>query len=279
MDRRKFLKNSALTATAFSLFPAMACKPNDPKTGLILYTVRDLMNENPAKTLDMVAALGYNWLEAAGYAEGKLYNMKPNLFKQLVEERGMQLISGHNSLNEKNLDEVINTCAEAGLKYTIMPSLPKKWNSSLDGFKEAAEFLNKAGEKSKAVGIQLGFHNHQVEFLPIDNEIPFDIMVNNTDPENVIFEIDLAWIIAAGQSPVDYFKKYPGRFELWHIKDLNIDKKDETLGLGTVDFETIFAKVNESGMKYFFIEQDNCIKYSPEESIKISRDYLLKNIL
>lgn len=279
MDRRKFLKNSALSITAFSVFPAIACNPVDPKTGVILYTVRDLMKENPAKTLDMISALGFNWIEAAGYADGKFYNMKPGLFRQLVEERNMHLISSHNNLNDNNIDEVVSACAEAGLKYTIMPSLPKEWRNSLDGYKKAAELLNKAGEKSKAAGIKLGYHNHQFEFLSIDDVIPFDFLANNTDPENVIFELDLAWITAAGQNPVDYFEKYPKRFELWHVKDLSIDKKDETLGLGTIDFKPIFDKIDQSGMKYFFIEQDNCIKFPPEESIKMSRDFLVKNIL
>jgi sugar phosphate isomerase/epimerase len=279
MDRRRFLKKSTLATTALSLFPIMACSPDDPKTGLILYTVRDLMKENPDKTLDMISGLGFNWIEAAAYADGKFYNMKPVHFKQMVVDRGMQLISSHVAFNHNNLDEVIDAGAEAGLKYIILPYLPMAWTDSIDGFKKAAEFLNTAGEKSKTVGIQLGFHNHQVEFLPIDNEIPFNILAKNTDPENVIFELDLAWITAAGQNPVDYFEKYPNRFELWHVKDLSADKKAETLGLGTIDFNPIFDKVSLSGMKYFFIEQDNCTKYTPEESIKMSREYLLNNIL
>lgn len=278
MKRRKFIKTTtaALAATAF--IPSFGCKM-ERKTGLILYTVRGDMNKDAEATLDKIAELGYNWLEAANYADGKFYGREPAEFKNMIESRDMSLISSHNGLNPDNVDEVVGAASEAGLKYLVMPSLGRDWSGSLDGFKQAAEFMNKAGEKCKANGMKLGFHNHSIEFMEIDGQVPYDILLENTEPENVIFELDLAWIIAAEKNPVDYFEKYPGRFELWHVKDLSEDKHDATLGEGTIDFIPIFEKAKISGMKYFFIEQDNCKTHSPLESIEISKNFLLNQVL
>ncbi|MCD4769592.1 MAG: sugar phosphate isomerase/epimerase [Bacteroidales bacterium] len=279
MKRRNFIKRTAYASTAIAFIPSFACSSPIKKTGLILYTVRDDMNNNPEGTLDKIAEIGFNWLEAANYANGQFYKMKPSEFRQKVESRGMTLISSHNRLSSENVDEVVNAAAEAGLKYLVMPSLPGSWMESLDGYKEAADFLNMAGEKCKSMGMKVGFHNHSIEFVPIDGQIPYDLMVENTDPDFVTFELDLAWIIAGGQKPEDYFNKYPGRFELLHIKDLSEDKKDATLGEGTIDFVPIFEHVSTAAMKYFFIEQDNCKTHTPIESIEISRNYLLDNVL
>lgn len=278
MDRRNFLRTTATVSAAFALMPAMACSSLERKTGLILYTVRGDMDKDPMGTLDQIAKLGFNWLEAANYSQGKFYDMKPSVFKKAIEERGMQLISSHNGLNAENVDEVIGAAAEAGLKYLVMPSLPGNWRSSPDAYKEAAQFMNEAGLKCKDHGMKLGFHNHHTEFIPMDGIIPYDILVKNTEPGLVTFELDLAWITKGEQNPIDYFKKYPGRFELLHIKDLSTELHDATLGEGTIDFAPIFKEVKLAGMKYFFIEQDSCKTHTPLESIKISRDYLFSTV-
>lgn len=279
MQRRKFIKTTAAASAAMAIMPSFACSETDPKTGLILYTVRGEMNTDALGTLDKIAEIGYNWLEAASYSDGKFYGMKPAEFRRVIGERGMELISSHNGLSPENLDEVVGAAAEAGLKYLVMPSLPGKWMRSLDAYREAADFMNKAGIKCKDAGMKLGFHNHHGEFIPIDDQIPYDILVENTDPDLVCFQVDLAWIQKGEQSAVDYFKKYPGRFELWHIKDLSDDLRDATLGEGNVDFVPIFEQSKLAGMKYFFVEQDSSRKRTPLENIRISRDYLLSNII
>jgi len=108
--------------------------------------------------------------------------------------------------------------------------------------------------------------------------VPFDILADRTDEDIVTFEMDLAWITAAGKDPLDYFRKYSGRFEMWHLKDLTPDKQDATLGEGIIDFKPIIAKYRQAGMKYWFIEQDNCTTHSPMESIVISRNYFLEKL-
>ncbi|MEA1885882.1 MAG: sugar phosphate isomerase/epimerase [Bacteroidota bacterium] len=279
MKRRRFIQTTVAGATAAMIMPTFACSPGEKKTGLILYTVRNEMANDAEGTLDKIAEIGYNWLEAAGYADGKFHGHKPSEFRKMIENRGMELISSHNGLSPENLDEVVGAASEAGLQYIVIPSLPFNMMSSLDGLKEAADFMNTAGEKCRENGMKLGFHNHWVEFEPVEGEIPYDLFLNNTNPALVTFELDLAWITRSGNDPIEYFKKYPGRFELLHVKDLSEKNEDATLGEGTIDFKPIFAEAGTAGMKYFFIEQDKCRTHTPIESIEISRNYLLENVL
>jgi sugar phosphate isomerase/epimerase len=279
VTRRDFLKKAGIAAAATVLLPSMGFKTKKMKTGLILYTVRNEMMKDPDGTLKAVAEMGYNWVEAANYSNGLFYNQKPADFRKKVESFGMKFISSHNGgLNISNIDKVVTDCSEAGLKYVVLPSLPNEWGKSLDGYKQAADFFNLAGEKCKKAGMKFGFHNHSVEFKPIDNQIPYDILLKNTDPKLVFFELDLCWITAGDQSAVDYINKYPGRFKILHMKDMSADKKDATMGEGIIDFKPVFALTGKAGMKYFFVEQDNCKTHTPLDSAKISRDFLLNNL-
>lgn len=279
MKRRSFIGSAAAVAAAAVIAPGWACARRDPKTGLILYTVRDDMAVNPEATLDAVAAAGYNWIEAAGYNDGLFHNTKPAQFRKMVESRGMSLVSSHNGLDINNMDRVLGDAAEAGLMYVVVPSLPGSTFQSVDAIKRAADMLNMAGKKSVALGMKAGFHNHSVEFREVEGEIPYDILLNNTDPELVCFELDLAWITAAGADPLDYFERYPGRFELLHVKDLSPDGRDATLGEGIIDFAPFFRAAAMAGMLYHFIEQDNCITHTPLETIQISRSFLIEKVL
>ncbi len=279
MKRRNFIKTTIAGATAAIVVPSFACSADVKKTGLILYTVRNEMEKDAEATLDRIAEIGYNWLEAASYADGKFYGKKPADFRKMIESRGMKLISSHNGLNRNNLNEVTGAAAEAGLQYLVIPSLPHNWMNSVDALMETAEFMNTAGEKCREYGMKLGFHNHWTEFETVEGQLPYDVFLNNTEPGLVTFQLDLAWVTRSGNDPVEYFEKFPGRFELWHVKDLSEEKEDTTLGEGTMDFTQIFEKASTAGMKYFFVEQDNCRTHTPLESIEISRNYLLENIL
>ena len=249
------------------------------KTGLALYTIRDAMSKDPAAALAEVASIGYNWVEAAGHSDGKFYGFAPREFGKLVRKTGMMPISSHSPLRPDNYEKMVEDAAGAGMQYIMLPSLPNEWSSTIDGYQRAADFLNKAGGKCKKEGIKLGFHNHQTEFKEINGRVPYDVLLENTDPKLVIFEIDLAWITAAGKDPIFYFRKYPGRFEVWHMKDLTPEKQDATLGEGIIDFKPILAEAQSAGMKYWFLEQDNCRTHTPMGSIKISRDYYLKKLI
>jgi len=280
VTRRDFLKKAGIAAAAKAILASLEFKPADKQTGLALYTVRQNMQKDMDGTLKAVADIGYNWIEAANYSNGLFYGMKPADFRKKVESFGLQLISSHNGgLNTDNIDKVVADASEVGLKYLVLPSLPGDYGKSLDGYKRAADFFNLAGEKCMKADMKFGFHNHFIEFKPIEDQIPYDILVKNTDPELVIFELDLCWITAGGQSAVEYINKFPGRYELWHMKDMSPEKRDATIGEGTIDFKPIYALADKAGLKYWFVEQDYCKTHTPLESAKISRDFLINNIL
>lgn len=277
--RRSFIRKSGLALTAAAVIPSLAFRKSDPKTGLILYTVRRDMTRDAVGTIAAVAAMGYNWIEATGYSQGKFHGLAPAEFSRVVKDNGMKCISTHNSINRENAEQMTDDAAAAGLKYLILPSLPGAWSRSADGFREAADFMNFAGALCKSKGLKFGFHNHSVEFQEIEGVVPFDLLAEGTDPKLVTFEIDLCWITAAGKNPVDYFRKYPGRFELWHFKDMTPEKRDATMGEGIIDFKPIVEEIKLSGMKYHFVEQDNCVTHTPLESARISRDFIINKLL
>jgi len=278
--RRNFIIKTVLVATAMPLIKneLFASSAPSKKTGLALYTIRDAMAKDPAASLAEVAATGFNWVEAADHNNGMFYKLKPKEFGRLVTKAGLELISTHSAIKPDNDDAMVDDAAEAGCKYLILPSLPHEWSSSLDGYKKAAEYFNRFGEKCRKAGIIFGFHNHQEEFLEKDGKIPYNILLERTDEKLVIYEMDMAWITAAGKDPLDYFKKYPGRFEVWHLKDLSDARQDATLGEGIIDFKPIIAKYKLAGMKYWFIEQDTCRTHTPMESITISRNYFMSEL-
>ncbi len=279
--RRDFLMKSALVAAAIPLIKTDMLGSGRPskKTGLALYTIRDLMGKDPSAALAEASSIGYNWVEAADHRNRKFYGISPKDFGKLVKKAGMEAVSSHSQINPENHEQMIEDAAEAGMKYIMLPSLPQDWSSSLEGYQRAADFFNKAGEKCRKAGITFGFHNHQIEFKEIDGRVPYDLLLENTDPKLVIFELDIAWITAAGKDPVAYFKKYPGRFGVWHLKDLTPEKQDATLGEGIIDFKPILAEAKTAGMKYWFVEQDHCRTHTPLESITISRNYYLNNLI
>ena len=279
--RRNFVKQSALVVTAIPLISneLFASSRASKKTGLALYTIRDEMGKDPAGALARAAEIGFNWVEAADYKERKFYGFQPKEFGKLVRNTGMVPLSTHSQIRPENEDQTIEDTAEAGIKYLMLPSLPGEWMGSADNFQKNADYFNKVGEKCKKAGLKFGFHNHQIEFKEINGRVPYDILLEKTDPKLVIFELDIAWITAAGKDPLAYFSKYPGRFEVWHMKDLSPEKDDATLGEGVIDFKPILAKAKTAGMQYWFLEQDNCRTHSPMESIAISRNYYLNTLL
>jgi sugar phosphate isomerase/epimerase len=282
-DRRTFIKKSGTFAIG-SLFlsSVMSCaKEKTKEIGLQIYSVRNQLKEDLKGTLKQIAKIGYKWIELADYRNGKFYDKSPADFKKLVNDLGMEIISSHTGVEIKgvgmgNPEKIANAHAELGAKYVIKPRLAEERRVSADSYKEVAEELNKIGEIMKSRGLKFGYHNHDFEFESVDGSIPYDILLSETDKELVTFEIDLYWIKKAGKNAIDYFNKYPGRFELYHIKDM--DNTEESyfteVGTGIINFEELFACKNIAGMKYFFIEQDNYRNYTPLESIKISFDYL-----
>jgi sugar phosphate isomerase/epimerase len=316
IQRRKFLKQtSALAlgllasrfANAQSLLNPMATTP----VGLQLYTLGDLMTTDPKGTLQKLAAIGYKELETAGSQKGNYYGYTPKEFVAMAKDLGLHWRSAHvggvaftmdqimktaktaadstriqkmaerfkampKMLNFKdNYQQLADDAAAGGVTYMVCSSIPV---NTLDEIKMAVEVFNKAGEACKKAGVQFAYHNHQTEFDEIEGQRPFDYILSNTDKEMVKMELDLAWATKANQDPVTLFNQHPGRFPLWHVKDLDkVNKNPAEVGSGIVDFKRIFANSKESGMKYFFVEQDQAPK--PLQNVTNSYNYLNKLLI
>ena len=277
-NRRNFLRTSVALAAATMISPTFAFAPEKKVIGLQLYTVRDKIKLDLKSTLEKVAKIGYNSDEAAGYnvAEGTFYGMTPKAFAEFLNGLGMPLTSSHTTFELDTAEKVIADAASTGAKYIIYPFLADKFRTNLDGWKATAEKFNKMGEIAKKNGIQFGYHNHAFEFEKMEDQIPYDLLLSQTDPSLVTFEMDLYWVTKGGYNPVDYFKKYPGRFQLWHVKDMT--KTDDMffapVGSGRIDFSGIFAEKKTAGMKNFFVEQDSFKDMDAFDSIEMSFKYL-----
>ena len=249
--------------------------------GLALYTLRDAMTEDPKGTLETVATDGYLNIEAAGYDNGLFYNMTPSDFKSFAEEINLHPVSTHQgSVTLENADEMIADVKAAGFEYFVIPVPPmgmftfdaESMTMGMDGTAEKlAGVLTTLGEKCNEAGLKLLYHNHDFEFKKGENGVTLiNYLLENTDPELVNFQMDLYWVVKAGADPVAYFEKYPGRFKLWHVKDMDDEGRFAPVGKGTIDFARILAKKEKSGMQYYFVEQDQTFNHTPLEAIKIS---------
>lgn len=297
-SRRNFLKKSIASTLGIITLGSSACTINTSehrksKIGLILYTVRDAMSEDVAGTLKKVADLGYKELELADYNNGKFYGYAPNVFKKLVEDLGLKIISSHTQVEARgitleNAQKMADDHADLGVKYCVQPWVEEK-DRSIDSYKKMVGDWNKVGEIMKKTGIQFAYHNHNFEFENLDGIIPYyDIILAELDPELVTMELDLFWATKAGQDPLKMFTRYPGRFQLLHVKDMYINeqpffdlrKEDMApVGKGVIDFKSILSAKELSGMKHFFVEDDNQGNGKPFEMLETSIDNLKKKIL
>ena len=274
-SRRTFIKNTALFAAGASLMPKslFALPKKAERLGLQLYTVRDAMHADPAGTLKKIADAGYKNIEHANYADRKFYGYTVTDFKKLLADTGLNMISGHVILTAKYWDAskndftdtwkyAVSDAAEAGQQYLISPWLDDNLLHDESAFKAFMQVLNKSGELCKKNGLTFGYHNHNFEFTNKFGDLPlYDVMLNNTDPSLVAQQLDIGNMFAAGASPMDYIMKYPGRFELIHVKD--VIRKDDgkyentLLGKGIVPLGDILKAARKTGgTSQFIIEQE-----------------------
>jgi len=255
--------------------------------GLALYTLRDNMASDAKTTLKAVADSGYKYIEAAGYDDGKFYGMTPVEFKKTLKELGLKPISSHQStVTLENADKMIADVKSAGFKYFVIPIPPMGLFTFQEegmvmgmtgGAENLATILDELGAKCKRQGLKLLYHNHDFEFKKDkDGVVVIDYLLENCDPKLVNFQMDLFWVTKAGADPVAYFKKYPKRFKIWHVKDMNEDGWFAPVGTGSIDFGPIYAQKKLSGMKYYMVEQDKTFKMEPLEAIKVSHKGLKK---
>ncbi len=278
ITRRTFVKNSAATVVTSCLMPwRMPLFPPDKTIGIQLYTLRDQVADDFKGTLEKLAKIGYNSIEAAGYSDRMFYGFTPKEYKNIVTNLGLNPQSTHCGINTENASQVIDDTLEAGMKYLVLPSIPAQKRKSADDYRRVAEEFNKIGEQCKSAGLLFAYHNHSHEFKQIDGVIPYNLLLENTDSDAVAFQLDIYWMVYGGYDPVDYFNAYPGRFKLWHIKDMDRsdDKGSTEIGQGTIDFEKLFRLKDKAGLLDFYVEQE-AFKIPPFDSVKISFDYLNK---
>ena len=247
-----------------------------------LFSVREAVAKNLEETLSKLRTIGFNKLEIYGY-DGKFFGHSAADFNAILKRTGMQVISSHHltglgmkmpSSLTAGWDTAVEDLAAIRAKYAVCAFLfPDERKPEI--YQQLPDLLNKSGEISKAAGVQFGYHNHDFEFEPMGDKLVYDFLLENTDPAKVIFEMDLYWTNKAGQDPLAWFDKHPGRFPLWHVKDMEAGSKDITqVGDGTIDFARIFAARKKAGLKYWFVEQDTT-KGEMFASLKKSHDYLM----
>ncbi|ADB36398.1 sugar phosphate isomerase/epimerase family protein [Spirosoma linguale] len=294
--RRNFLRDAGALTLSGLVLPTLTKADNfflaAPKypIGIQLFTLFKAMNEDPKGTLEKVAAAGYNEIESAFNTRGGYYGYSAKDFRKLVSDLGMTWRAHHAGgapfrprpatappagaaapaaprpamdfskmppmLNLRdNYQQLIDEAGEGGLSYLVCSSTPV---GTIDDINKSIEVFQKTGEAAKKAGIGFAYHNHATEFDPVEGgKTPYELILSQTDKELVKMELDLAWATKAGKDPVALFKEQPGRFPLWHIKDIKDDNKTITeVGNGVVDFKKAFSAAKTAGLKYFFVEQD-----------------------
>jgi sugar phosphate isomerase/epimerase len=248
--------------------------------GLQLYSLRDMVRDDGIeKVLQVVAKMGYNSLETADYRDGKFYGKEPAELKKMADDLGMKLTSSHLSRNltqDRDADmawwnRAIEAHSAAGMKYMIVPSSPlRDAGATLDNVKRYCSYFNDIALMTAGASIQFGYHNHDFEFTNKINNVPvFDLMLENTSANHVLFQLDVYWVKRGGYEPVDYMKKHPKRFSVLHIKD------ETAIGVrNTVNFKAIFDQAYINGVKDWFVEVES-YDTTPEEDVKKSADFLL----
>ena len=298
-SRRNFLKISATGALGTLVLSQYAFRsaPVDPKTfgiGLQLYTIRDAMAKDVPGSLKKVSDLGFKYLELANYANGKFYGYEPAEFKKLVNDLDMEILSSHTQVEARgitldNANKMAEDHAKIGVKYCIQPWVVEEARTTLDSYKKMAAEWNKVGAIMKEHKIQFGYHNHNFEFDTVEGKIPYyDVFMVELDKDLVTMELDLFWATKAGQNPVEMFKKYPGRFQLFHMKDMYTKEapfyKPSTndfapVGAGLINFKEILAARSIAENKYMFVEQDSTKDGKPFEALQTSITNLTTKLL
>jgi sugar phosphate isomerase/epimerase len=279
IDRRVFL--GTLGAACAAGMRLDAAKMN--RIGMQLYTVRNELEKDFEGTLATVAAIGYQEVEFAGY-----FKRTPQQVREALKASGLTSPAAHveYGLLTDKFDGVLEGARAIGHRFLVNPWIDESIRKSLDDWKRIAETFNRAGERSKKAGIQFAYHNHHFEFLPIDGQQPFDLLLAQCDPDLVKIELDLCWIAVAGKDPLDYFTRAAGRFPLVHVKGLAkrpeggpaaafpqaIPNITDVGRNDIVDWKRIFARSAQAGIQHSFVEHDAA--KMPFESLKTSYEYL-----
>jgi sugar phosphate isomerase/epimerase len=269
-NRREFIEIMAGVGVSIACSRLPAPGSRIDKIGIQLYTVRDQMKADFEGTLARIAQIGYKEVEFAGY-----FDRAPADVRAILDRNGLSAPASHIMFTDvDSWKKSLDTAKAVGHQYIVVPWIMEDKRKTLDDWKKIAAAFNQAAQMAKDAGLQFAYHNHDFEFQKVENQIPFDTLLQTTDPKLVQLEIDLYWITKGGQDPLSYFSRWPGRVPMVHVKDSAgaPDHKQTDVGQGSIDWKRIFAKRDQAGIKHFFVEHDQ--PPQPFDDITVSYKYL-----
>jgi len=282
MKRNEFLKLSGGLALAglvskpgFASFAGESAKLKN--FGIQLWSVRDDLAKDPKGVLKQLSSYGYKQIESFEGAKGMFWGMSNTEFKAEMDNLGMKIIASHCDIN-KDFEKKAADAAAIGMKYLICPY--KGPQKDIDAFKKFADEFNQKGEVCKKNGIRFAYHNHDYSFVTMNGEMGQDVMMKNTDASLVDFELDMYWVVAAGQDIETWLKKYPKRFRLCHVKDRKkgapLTDKDESVvvGTGSINYPKILKTAKKYGMEYYIVEQEKWEGTTPMQAAQADAVYM-----
>ncbi|HTH56099.1 MAG TPA: TIM barrel protein [Cyclobacteriaceae bacterium] len=312
MNRRHFINSSALIASTFLIDLDAFAAPLLKNIGIQLFSLPKLLEKDFKMGIQLLAKMGYREIEmygpfpfstklamerwvsigpALGFNGSGYFGQSAEAVKAIFAEAKISVPSIHTDFDtlQKNMEQLGEASQRIGFKYVVLPAIPPENRKTLDDYKKTIDTFNKIGEQAKKVGLRFAYHNHGYGMQEVEGKIPLQMIIENTDPKLVALEMDLFWHIAGGGDPVEYFKKYPGRYKMMHVKNMKKkvkfstdggDSKEwielfpfmTTTGDGVLDLKSIIAAAQKSGMDHFFVEQD--VVADPEINLKKSIDYL-----
>lgn len=283
ISRRRFIKTLSGTAMLLSAPKLLHSCSRGPKSlkdfGIQLYTLRDVMPSDPVAIIRAVAKMGYTQIESYEGPQGMFWGMSNLEFANLMTELDMKIVSSHIDITEGFEQKVIQA-AEIGMSHLVCPWIGAQ--KSIDEYKQIADDFNAKGRICREHGIRFAYHNHAYSFETLENQIPQDVLMENTDPDLVDFEMDIYWVVTAGHDPVEWLKRYPTRWRLGHVKDrkknVPATETDATcvLGTGTIDWPVVLKHAVDEGMEYFLVEQEQYDDMSSTEAARQNAVYLKK---
>ena len=290
IKRRQFLINGGLVLGALAITPSLAFASKKKAIGIQLYTLRDSLPKDVKGVLAQVGKAGYTEVETFGYsASDGFFGTSVKDFQSILNDNGLKAKSNHFDFNgcikdgdAKTLNSYIETAHILGSEYLTIPYIvPELRGESVDDYKKLAAKINKIGEIYHTNGLKLAYHNHDFEFTKFGSTTGYEVLLNETDKNLVDFEMDLYWVVRSGNNPLDLFKQHPGRFKMWHVKDMDKVNHDfnAEIGHGAIDFKSIFAQAKLAGMERFFLEHESNYIPNPVESMKTSFDYIKNNLI
>ena len=284
-SRRSFLKNSSLLAggAVLGTLPFLkSCASAETEMdiaantfGIQLYTLRDIIGDDPKSVISNLAEFGYEQIESYEGSMGIFWGMSNTEFKEFLDEQGLTLISSHANVFQ-NYEEKVNQLAEINVPYIICPYVGPQ--ESIDDFYQLAERFNEMGQVASDAGLRFAYHNHAYSFEEIDGEIPQVVMMENTDPELVDFQMDIYWVVAAGEDPTEWLERYSGRFKSGHVKDYSGGENPESvvLGTGTIDYPGVLKVAQDNGMEHFIVEQEAYTNTTPMDAAQADAEYMIE---